>query len=79
MVDGCNKLPLTNLKVKDQFLCYTNLADDGSFIFKTVPNGKYYVVADYKGQNIYFHPERIVLSINHGDVELDTHFEVTSI
>ncbi|KAJ8945589.1 hypothetical protein NQ314_009109 [Rhamnusium bicolor] len=76
LVDGCSKESLEGVQFKNKILCHVASNEAGIFKFGTLPNGQYYVVPHYKGQNIYFQPERIEFTVNHNNLELQDSFEI---
>ncbi|KAJ8968511.1 hypothetical protein NQ317_016159 [Molorchus minor] len=75
LVSGCSQEPLSGLQLKD-ILCYVTTNEAGEFSFGTVPSGSYYIIPYYKGQNIYFEPEKIDFSVVHNSLELKNIFEI---
>nr|XP_023013784.1 nodal modulator 3 [Leptinotarsa decemlineata] len=78
LVEGCIKEPLADFQIKnkDNIICHVLTDENGKFVFDTLPNGHYYAVAHYKGQNIYFQPEQIKFTVNHDSLDLQQSFEI---
>ncbi|CAH1153826.1 unnamed protein product [Phaedon cochleariae] len=75
-VEGCISGPLKDYPTKNNYLCYVITNENGKFTFESLPNNRYYIVPFYKGQNIYFQPEKIDFVVNHDSLELQQSFEI---
>ncbi|XP_015834614.2 BOS complex subunit NOMO1 [Tribolium castaneum] len=75
-IDGCDKSPLSGLKSANRPLCHVKTNDQGVFTFGTLPYGKYYVAPFYIEQNIYYQPDSIPFTVEHGSVKLKENFEI---
>ncbi|GBN80464.1 Nodal modulator 2 [Araneus ventricosus] len=77
---GCNpdKVKSFSQTLEVPYVCHVTSAQDGKFVFPSLPTGDYKLVPFYKGEHIEFDvsPPKLDFAVNEGSVHISENFQV---
>ncbi|XP_041372550.1 nodal modulator 1-like [Gigantopelta aegis] len=80
-IEDCDKSPVKGFTSPEAVrpLCHVTSKSDGTFIYPTLPTGKYFIVPFYKGDYITFDvvPGKLEFEVQHESVKLQKSFQVS--